>query len=101
MWSPVVHHHLTLAEDTVDDCRAGQVPSTRCKHAVCYDQEKNRVYLLGGRNGNIPLKDFWSFSLGIYVFWFRLDYCGLRFSSFFLLKHFFCFQVTILVLLCA
>jgi hypothetical protein len=54
MWSPVVHLDTT----------AGAVPPTRSKHAVSLNPETNHVYVLGGRNGNVPLKDFWIFSIG-------------------------------------
>ncbi len=38
------------------------VPSSRCKHAsVLHGQF---VYLLGGRNGNVALKDFWRYNIG-------------------------------------
>ena len=46
------------------DTTAGAVPPTRSKHAVSLNPETNHVYVLGGRNGNIPLKDFWIFSIG-------------------------------------
>ncbi|KAK7081047.1 hypothetical protein SK128_002035 [Halocaridina rubra] len=39
----------------------GNIPSARHKHAVCGDQPN--VYLLGGRHGNLPLKDFWVYDL--------------------------------------
>ncbi|XP_042229745.1 tip elongation aberrant protein 1-like [Homarus americanus] len=38
-----------------------EVPSARHKHAVCTDHP--HVYLLGGRHGNLPLKDFWIYDL--------------------------------------
>nr|XP_045586690.1 uncharacterized protein LOC123748456 isoform X2 [Procambarus clarkii] len=39
----------------------GEVPSARHKHAVCAHAPS--VYLLGGRHGNLPLKDFWIYDL--------------------------------------
>ena len=57
MWTPVA----SPAE--------ARVPSSRSKHAaVLYGQY---LYLLGGRNGNVPLKDFWRYNIGktsIYAF---------------------------------
>lgn len=39
-----------------------KVPSSRSKHAsVLHGQH---LYLLGGRNGNVPLKDFWKYHIG-------------------------------------
>ena len=57
MWKPVVP---TAANET----QARAAPSARSKHAVCLDPRNNDVYVLGGRNGSIPLKDFWTFSIG-------------------------------------
>ncbi|ROT77261.1 hypothetical protein C7M84_004118 [Penaeus vannamei] len=39
----------------------GDVPCARHKHAVCAAHP--HVYLLGGRHGNLPLKDFWVYDL--------------------------------------
>ncbi|XP_037778566.1 uncharacterized protein LOC119575159 [Penaeus monodon] len=39
----------------------GEVPCARHKHAVCAAHP--HVYLLGGRHGNLPLKDFWVYDL--------------------------------------
>ncbi|MPC31777.1 hypothetical protein E2C01_025073 [Portunus trituberculatus] len=39
-----------------------EVPGARHKHAMCVDHP--HVYLLGGRHGNLPLKDFWTYDLG-------------------------------------
>ncbi len=39
-----------------------KVPCTRSKHAsVLHGQS---LFLLGGRNGNVPLKDFWRYHIG-------------------------------------
>ncbi|XP_063875536.1 uncharacterized protein LOC135108443 isoform X2 [Scylla paramamosain] len=38
-----------------------EVPGARHKHAMCVDHP--HVYLLGGRHGNLPLKDFWTYDL--------------------------------------
>ena len=39
-----------------------RVPTSRSKHAsVLHGQH---LYLLGGRNGNVPLKDFWRYHAG-------------------------------------
>ena len=41
-----------------------KVPSSRSKHAsVLHGQH---LYLLGGRNGNVALKDFWKYHIGKY-----------------------------------
>ncbi|XP_044754270.1 RING finger protein B-like isoform X2 [Coccinella septempunctata] len=50
MWSTVA----TL------DCTT-PAPSARSKHSATLVGD--HVYLLGGRNGNLPLKDFWSYNL--------------------------------------
>ncbi|XP_022917676.2 host cell factor 2-like [Onthophagus taurus] len=39
----------------------GPAPSARSKHSATVVGD--HVYLLGGRNGNLPLKDFWKYSL--------------------------------------
>lgn len=39
-----------------------RAPSARAKHTATLVGE--HFYLLGGRNGNIPLKDFWKYNLG-------------------------------------
>lgn len=51
MWNAVV------SEDT-----SSPAPSARTKHSATLLGEN--VYVLGGRNGNIPLKDFWKYNLG-------------------------------------
>lgn len=51
MWSAV----------TPDDVN-GPAPSSRSKHSATL--LAGNVYLLGGRNGNVPLKDFWKYNLG-------------------------------------
>ena len=38
------------------------VPVSRCKHGAVLQGE--HVYLLGGRNGNLALKDFWRYHIG-------------------------------------
>ncbi|XP_050310192.1 uncharacterized protein LOC126746125 isoform X2 [Anthonomus grandis grandis] len=43
-----------------DDARA-PTPSARAKHSATVHGE--HVYVLGGRNGNLPLKDFWKYNL--------------------------------------
>eukprot|EP00090_Calanus_glacialis_P001090 TRINITY_DN10771_c0_g1_i2.p1 TRINITY_DN10771_c0_g1~~TRINITY_DN10771_c0_g1_i2.p1 ORF type:complete len:674 (-),score=159.36 TRINITY_DN10771_c0_g1_i2:91-2112(-) len=47
MWAPVVPSPDSLA------------PSSRCKHAACLHAQTGELYLLGGRNGNVALRDFW------------------------------------------
>ena len=42
----------------------GPAPSSRSKHSATL--LAGHVYLLGGRNGNLPLKDLWRYSLGEY-----------------------------------
>ena len=43
-----------------------KVPSSRSKHAsVLHGQH---LYLLGGRNGNVALKDFWKYHIGKYKY---------------------------------
>lgn len=53
MWSPVVN-----PPDVPDD----KVPVSRCKHATVLHGQC--LYLLGGRNGNLPMKDFWKYCIG-------------------------------------
>lgn len=43
-----------------------RAPSARAKHTATLVGE--HIYLLGGRNGNIPLKDFWKYNLGRKLF---------------------------------
>lgn len=43
------------------DCTT-PAPSARSKHSATLVGD--HVYLLGGRNGNLPLKDFWRYNLG-------------------------------------
>ena len=51
MWTSVV----PISEEA-------KVPTSRSKHAsVLHGQH---LYLLGGRNGNVPLKDFWKYHIG-------------------------------------
>ncbi len=38
------------------------MPVSRCKHAAALHGQ--HVYLLGGRNGNLALKDFWRYHIG-------------------------------------
>ena len=40
----------------------GRVPVSRCKQGAVL--LGNHVYLLGGRNGNLALKDFWRYHIG-------------------------------------
>ncbi|XP_014272328.1 uncharacterized protein [Halyomorpha halys] len=51
MWSPV----------TPKNDGSGKTPSSRFKHSVTLNG--SHLYLLAGRNGNIPLKDLWRYSL--------------------------------------
>ncbi|KAJ8984997.1 hypothetical protein NQ317_016908 [Molorchus minor] len=51
MWSAV-------APDDVKNA----APSARSKHSATLVGEY--VYLLGGRNGNMPTRDFWRYNLG-------------------------------------
>lgn len=37
-------------------------PSARSKHSATLLGD--HVYILGGRNGNVPMKDFWKYNLG-------------------------------------
>ena len=53
MWSPVVR-----PPDIPED----KVPVSRSKHATVLHGQC--LYLLGGRNGNLPMKDFWKYCIG-------------------------------------
>ena len=52
MWSSV----------TAAGVENGPAPPSRSKHSATL--MAGHVYLLGGRNGNLPLKDLWRYSLG-------------------------------------
>lgn len=52
MWSSV----------TAAGIENGPAPPSRSKHSATL--LAGHVYLLGGRNGNLPLKDLWRYSLG-------------------------------------
>jgi len=52
MWSSV----------TAAGTENGPAPPSRSKHSATL--LAGHVYLLGGRNGNLPLKDLWRYSLG-------------------------------------
>ena len=56
MWSPVVS-----PPDVPDD----KVPVSRSKHATVLHGQC--LYLLGGRNGNLPMKDFWKYCIGKFI----------------------------------
>ena len=51
----------------------GPAPPSRSKHSATL--LAGHVYLLGGRNGNLPLKDLWRYSLGEFLFYFHFLYC--------------------------
>ena len=53
MWSPVV---------SPPDVPEDKVPVSRSKHATVLHGQC--LYLLGGRNGNLPMKDFWKYCIG-------------------------------------
>lgn len=52
----------TMWSSVVPDGPQGSAPSARAKHSATIVAEN--VYVLGGRNGNVPLKDFWRYNLG-------------------------------------
>merc|ERR550519_1884415 len=52
MWTPVAQ--------SPDSC----APSSRCKHAACVQNSTGDLYLHGGRNGNVALRDFWRYQPG-------------------------------------
>lgn len=68
MWSAVQATSACIAagEDTVlgRRCSSGGSPTTRCKHAMCATSD-GHIYLMGGRSGNLPLKDLWRFDPGL------------------------------------
>ncbi|XP_013772729.1 uncharacterized protein LOC106457824 isoform X2 [Limulus polyphemus] len=57
MWSMVQVGGVTR-DNTSDICQA---PCSRSKHAMCATKG-GLFYLLGGRSGNLALKDFWRFN---------------------------------------
>jgi hypothetical protein len=58
MWSTVTPQPLDAA-----------APSSRAKHSATL--LGGHLYLLGGRNGNVGLKDFWRYSIGKTTFIFN------------------------------
>ena len=61
-----------------------RVPTSRSKHAsVLHGQH---LYLLGGRNGNVPLKDFWRYHAGKFKYFLYFS-ISLIFSSVLELFH--------------
>ncbi|KAL5006505.1 hypothetical protein ScPMuIL_015311 [Solemya velum] len=65
-----VRWSLTEQQCTDSDVLA---PRTRNRHACCHQAEF--IYMLGGKNGNVPLKDFWRFHIGKRT-WEKLCYRG-------------------------
>ncbi|XP_014242265.1 uncharacterized protein LOC106662584 [Cimex lectularius] len=63
MWTPV----------TPKNDGNGKIPCSRSKHSVTL--YGNHLYLIAGRNGNIPLKDLWRYSLSDGI-WEQLDPSG-------------------------
>lgn len=49
MWTPITY--------TSDN----SIPPTRSKHSAAV--HGNHIYVVGGRNGNWPLKDIWRYAL--------------------------------------
>ena len=41
-----------------------RVPSSRCKHAACIQASTGDVFLYGGKNGHVALKDLWRYQPG-------------------------------------
>ena len=71
MWSPVV---------SPPDVSEDKIPVSRSKHATVLHGQC--LYLLGGRNGNLPMKDFWKYCIGkIFAqYWFYVCRFNLAFS---------------------
>lgn len=75
MWSPVnaTSASFQANDENEDDnrisglasrrCSSGGSPATRSKHAMCSTTD-GHIYLMGGRSGNLPLKDLWRFDPG-------------------------------------
>ncbi|KAJ9597186.1 hypothetical protein L9F63_026924, partial [Diploptera punctata] len=59
--SPVVRRGCRGMWSAVTPTPDGPAPSSRSKHSATL--LGGHVYLLGGRNGNLPLKDLWRYSL--------------------------------------
>jgi len=47
---------------SLSDSEDASAPCTRTKHSATL--LNGNVYVLGGRNGNVPLKDFWKYNIG-------------------------------------
>ena len=52
----------TMWTSVVPSSPDAKVPTSRSKHASVLHGPN--LYLLGGRNGNVPLKDFWKYHIG-------------------------------------
>ena len=50
-----------------------RVPGSRSKQASILHGQY--LYLLGGRNGNVPLKDFWRYNIGENDIFYKLFLC--------------------------
>lgn len=49
------------------------LPRSRCKHACCLHNDN--IYVIGGKDGNVALKEIWKFHIGSYK-WEKLTYRG-------------------------
>ncbi|XP_033761553.1 tip elongation aberrant protein 1-like [Pecten maximus] len=49
------------------------LPRSRCKHACCLHNDN--IYVVGGKDGNVALKEIWKFHIGSYK-WEKLTYRG-------------------------
>jgi len=50
------------SDSSLERRQQGVFARSRCKHAVCL--RAGRVYVLGGKDANVPLSDFWSYDIG-------------------------------------
>jgi len=54
---------MTVTGWSLNDAnKSDDVPRSRCKHAACL--RDGVVYIFGGKDGNIPLNDVWSYDIG-------------------------------------
>ena len=54
---------LNRCESSTSEPSSNVFPRSRCKHAACL--RAGIVYVIGGKDANIPLNDVWSYDIGM------------------------------------